>query len=229
MNQKRNYQKEMEKVIDGFGGEKKKLLLHSCCAPCNSAVLEKLQEIFDLTVFFYNPNITEKAEYERRIGEQRRLVEYFNEKNPQFPIKLMEGNYEPTKFLQMSKGLEKAPEGGERCYGCYGLRLEESARVAKEQGFDYFTTSLTISPMKNAEKLNTLGEQMAEKYGVSFLPSDFKKKEGYKRSIELSGELDLYRQDYCGCGFSKAESILRKQQKEQQNSLTEEKRIGGQM
>ena len=229
MNQKRNYQKEMEKVIDGFGGEKKKLLLHSCCAPCNSAVLEKLQEIFDLTVFFYNPNITEKAEYERRIGEQRRLVEYFNEKNPQFPIKLIEGNYEPAKFLQMSKGLEKAPEGGERCYGCYGLRLEESARVAKEQGFDYFTTSLTISPMKNAEKLNTLGEQMAEKYGVSFLPSDFKKKEGYKRSIELSGELDLYRQDYCGCGFSKAESILRKQEKEQENSLTEEKRIGSQM
>ena len=155
MNQKRNYQKEMEKVIDGFGGEKKTLLLHSCCAPCNSAVLEKLQEIFALTVFFYNPNITEKAEYERRIGEQRRLVEYFNEKNPQFPIKLMEGNYEPAKFLQMSKGLEKAPEGGERCYGCYGLRLEESARVAKEQGFDYFTTSLTISPMKNAEKLSS--------------------------------------------------------------------------
>lgn len=213
MNQKRNYQKEMEKVIDGFGGEKKSLLLHSCCAPCNSAVLEKLQEIFDLTVFYYNPNITEKGEYERRITEQRRLVDHFNEKNPDFSIRLIEGNYEPQKFLTMAKGLELVPEGGERCFGCYGLRMEETARVAKEGGFDYFTTSLTISPMKNAEKLNSLGEAMEEKYGVKFLPSDFKKKEGYKRSIELSQELELYRQDYCGCGFSKAESIRRKQEK----------------
>ena len=211
MNQKRNYQKEMEKVITGFQGEKKSLLLHSCCAPCNSAVLEKLQEIFELTVFYYNPNITEKAEYERRISEQRRLVEHFNQLHPQFPIALLEGNYEPEKFLTMSKGLELMPEGGERCYGCYGLRLEETARIAAEKGFDYFTTSLTISPMKNAEKLNELGEVMAEKYKVSFLPSDFKKKEGYKRSIQLSAELDLYRQDYCGCGFSKAESLRRKQ------------------
>ena len=212
MNQKRNYQKEMEKVIDGFGGERKTLLLHSCCAPCNSAVLEKLQEIFELTVFYYNPNITEKAEYERRITEQRRLVDHFNRKNPQFPIALIEGNYEPGKFLTMSKGLEQVPEGGERCFGCYRLRMEETARVAKERKFDYFTTSLTISPMKNAEKLNFLGEQMGEKYGISFLPSDFKKKEGYKRSIQLSAELDLYRQDYCGCGFSKAESLKRKLQ-----------------
>lgn len=212
MNQKRNYQKEMEKVIDSFKGDKKTLLLHSCCAPCNSAVLEKLQEVFDLTVFYYNPNITEKAEYERRIGEQRRLVEHFNSANPKFPIDLIEGNYEPQKFLTMAKGLEQVPEGGERCTGCYGLRMEETARVAKERGFDYFTTSLTISPMKNAEKLNTLGEQMAEKYGVKFLPSDFKKKEGYKRSIQLSADLDLYRQDYCGCGFSKAESLKRKEE-----------------
>ena len=211
MNQKRNYQKEMEKVIIGFQGEKKSLLLHSCCAPCNSAVLEKLQEIFELTVFYYNPNITEKAEYERRIMEQRRLVEHFNHLHPQFPIELLEGNYEPEKFLTMSKGLEVVPEGGERCYGCYGLRLEETARIAAEKGFDYFTTSLTISPMKNANKLNELGELMAEKYKVSFLPSDFKKKEGYKRSIQLSAELNLYRQDYCGCGFSKAESLRRKQ------------------
>ena len=212
MKQKRNYQKEMEKVIDGLGGEKKTLLLHSCCAPCNSAVLEKLQEVFDITVFYYNPNITEKEEYERRITEQRRLIEHFNKENPYFPIALIEGNYEPQKFLTMAKGMEQMPEGGERCYGCYNLRLEETARVAKEKGFDFFTTSLTISPMKNAEKLNLLGEQMAEKYGINFLPSDFKKKEGYKRSIQLSSELNLYRQDYCGCGFSKAESIQRKQE-----------------
>lgn len=212
MKQKRNYQKEMEKVIAGLGGEKKTLLLHSCCAPCNSAVLEKLQEVFDITVFYYNPNITEKEEYERRITEQRRLIEYFNKENPCFSIALIEGNYEPQKFLTMAKGLEQMPEGGERCYGCYNLRLEETARVAKEKGFDFFTTSLTISPMKNAEKLNLLGEQMAEKYGINFLPSDFKKKEGYKRSIQLSSDLNLYRQDYCGCGFSKAESIKRKQE-----------------
>ena len=218
MNKKRNYQKEMEKIINGFLGEKKTLLLHSCCAPCNSAVLEKLQEIFHVTVFYYNPNITKKAEYERRVREQRRLVEHFNKENPHLPIALIEGKYEPEKFLKMSKGLETEPEGGSRCSGCYGIRLEETARMAKEKGFDYFTTSLTISPMKNAEKLNCLGEAMAEKYGVNFLPSDFKKKEGYKRSIQLSQELNLYRQDYCGCGFSEAESIRRKQEKGKQEA-----------
>ena len=199
MNQKRNYQKEMEKVIDGFGGEKKTLLLHSCCAPCNSAVLEKLQEIFDLTVFFYNPNITEKAEYERRIGEQRRLVEYFNEKNPQFPIKLMEGNYEPAKFLQMSKGLEKAPEGGERCFRCYALRLEKTAKEAKNGEFDFFTTTLTISPLKNAAKLNEIGEEMAARYQTSFLPVAV--------SYKITGKHTLPRKPSNECTASQMRSL----------------------
>lgn len=205
----RNYQKEMEKIIDGLSGEKKSLLLHSCCAPCSSAVLEKLQEIFEITVFFYNPNISESEEYRKRVEEQKRLILAFNQKNPAYPIKILEGNYEPQEFYDIAKGLETCPEGGERCFRCYALRLEKTAEVAKEGKYDYFTTTLTISPLKNAAKLNEIGEEMAGKYGTAFLPSDFKKKEGYKRSIELSKEYDLYRQNFCGCAFSKAESLKR--------------------
>lgn len=205
----RNYQKEMEKMIEGLRGERKSLLLHSCCAPCSSAVLEKLQEIVEVTVFFYNPNISEEIEYRKRVKEQKRLIEAFNEKNPKCPIKITEGDYKPEEFYQIAKGLEKCPEGGERCFRCYALRLEKTAQLAKEQGFDYFTTTLTISPLKNAGKLNEIGGEMAEKYKTTFLPSDFKKKEGYKRSIELSKEYDLYRQNFCGCAFSKAESLKR--------------------
>lgn len=205
----RNYQKEMEKIIERLSGEKKSLLLHSCCAPCSSAVLEKLQEIFEITVFFYNPNISEAEEYRKRVEEQKRLIYEFNQKNPVCPIQIVEGNYEPQEFYDIAKGLEQCPEGGERCFRCYGLRLEKTAQLAKEGGYDYFTTTLTISPLKNAAKLNEIGEQMAEKYETSFLPSDFKKKEGYKRSIELSKEYDLYRQNFCGCAFSKAESLKR--------------------
>lgn len=205
----RNYQKEMERIIEGLRGEKKSLLLHSCCAPCSSAVLEKLQEIFEITVFYYNPNISEDTEYRKRVEEQKRLIEAFNRKKPDCIIKIIDGDYEPQEFYAIAKGLENCPEGGERCFKCYALRLEKTARLAKELKFDYFTTTLTISPLKNAVKLNEIGEEMALKYETSFLPSDFKKKEGYKRSIELSREYGLYRQNFCGCAFSKAESLKR--------------------
>ena len=202
----RNYQKEMEKIVGEFSGEKKTLLLHSCCAPCSSAVLEKLQEIFEITVFFYNPNISLDAEYQKRIEEQRRLIEEFCKKKPSHPIRIIEGEYQPQEFYAVAKGLETCPEGGERCFGCYRLRLEKTAKEAKMGGYDFFTTTLTISPLKNAVKLNEIGEELAETYGCRFLPSDFKKKEGYKRSIELSKEYELYRQDFCGCIYSKEES-----------------------
>ena len=209
MKNHKNHQKEMERIIGGLQGEKKSLLLHSCCAPCSSAVLEKLQEIFEITVFFYNPNISESLEYTKRVEEQKRLIEAFNHKNPLCPIKIIEGNYEPLEFYEIAKGLENCPEGGERCFKCFALRLEKTALLAKKESFDFFTTTLTISPLKNADKLNEIGESMAAKYETVFLPSDFKKKEGYKRSIELSKEYDLYRQNFCGCAFSKAESLKR--------------------
>lgn len=207
----RNYQKEMEKIIEGLQGKRKSLLLHSCCAPCSSAVLEKLQEIFEITVFYYNPNISEDTEYRKRVEEQKRLIEAFNQKKPFHLIKMIDGDYEPQEFYKIAKGLETCPEGGERCFKCYALRLEKTAQLAKEGVYDYFTTTLTISPLKNAAKLNEIGEEMAAKYETAFLPSDFKKKEGYKRSIELSKEYDLYRQNFCGCAFSKAESLKREQ------------------
>ena len=202
----RNYQKEMEKIIEGLGSQRKSLLLHSCCAPCSSAVLEKMQEIFEITVFYYNPNISEDEEYRKRVEEQKRLIEVFNLKHPACPIRMIDGDYEPQEFYKIAKGLERCPEGGERCFRCYALRLEKTAMLAKEGNYDYFTTTLTISPLKNAAKLNEIGEEMAEKYQTTFLPSDFKKKEGYKRSIELSKEYDLYRQNFCGCAFSKVVS-----------------------
>lgn len=206
----RNYQKEMEKIIDKLQGERKRLLLHSCCAPCSSAVLEKLQEVFEVTVFFYNPNISEDSEYQKRVVEQKRLIEAFNKKNPTCPIYMIDGDYQPQKFYEIAKGYESCPEGGERCFRCFALRLEKTAQLAKEGSYDFFTTTLTISPLKNAVKLNEIGEEMAKQYECTWLPSDFKKKEGYKRSIELSKEYDLYRQDFCGCAFSKAESLKRK-------------------
>lgn len=209
----RNYQKEMEKIIGGLQEERKSLLLHSCCAPCSSAVLEQLQKIFHITVFYYNPNISEWEEYEKRVEEQKRLIAEFNEKNQDYPIGIIDGDYEPQEFYTIAKGLENCPEGGERCFRCYALRLEKTAQMAKEGAYDYFTTTLTISPLKNAHKLNEIGEEMAIKYETSFLPSDFKKKEGYKRSIELSKEYDLYRQNFCGCIYSKIESLRREENK----------------
>lgn len=204
---KRNYQKELDKLLEGLVKEETpgKLFLHSCCAPCSSYVLEYLSKYFQITVFYYNPNITASTEYFKRVEEQKRLIGILNEQGGGYPISVVEGEYEPLVFLEMAKGLEECPEGGERCFRCYELRLGETARRAAKQQADYFATTLTISPLKNAQKLNEIGEKLAEAYGVPWLPSDFKKKEGYKRSIELSAQYDLYRQDYCGCAFSKAE------------------------
>ncbi len=203
---KRNYQKELDKIIEKIQGkEVPKLFLHSCCAPCSSYVLEYLSPYFQITVFYYNPNITASAEYFKRVEEQMRLIELLNQRQGHYMITVIEGDYLPQCFLEMAQGLEECPEGKERCFGCYRLRLEETAKRAKEVGADYFATTLTISPLKNAEKLNEIGEELAVKYEIPWLPSDFKKKEGYKRSIELSLEYGLYRQDYCGCVFSKLE------------------------
>lgn len=201
--QKRNYQKELEKVIDNIikTGSKPSLLLHACCAPCSSYVLEYLTRYFDITLFYYNPNISPESEYLYRTSELHRLV-----KEMGVEVKIIDGEYEPWLFEDISKGLENEPERGARCMKCYRLRLEHSAQIAKEQGFDYFTTTLSISPMKNADALNSIGAALADKYGVRYLFSDFKKREGYKRSIELSREYNLYRQNYCGCRFSKQQS-----------------------
>ena len=208
MNQnKPQYHKEMEKIIEGFGGKRPKLLLHSFCAPCSSGVLVPLQEVFELTVYYYNPNLSEWEEYNKRAREQKKLIDALNGEKPDFPIGIIEEVYEPEQFYERVRGLEDCPEGGERCFLCYGLRLEKTARKAKEEGYDFFTTTLTISPLKNAEKINTIGKRLEEKYKVAFLPSDFKKKEGYKRSIELSRKYELYRQNFCGCVYSKAEGL----------------------
>lgn len=197
-----NYQKKLEKIIETISKEEKpkRLLLHSCCAPCSSYVLEYLSQYFEITVFYYNPNISPETEYRMRVEEQQRLIQQMPLKHP---VSFLEGTYCPDYFYNMVKGLEDVPEGGERCFLCYRMRLEESAKIARENGFDYFTTTLTISPLKNAQKLNKIGQELAEKYEVPFLPSDFKKKNGYKRSTELSREYGLYRQNYCGCVFSK--------------------------
>ena len=204
-----NYQKELEHLIDKLPDHHRRLFLHSCCAPCSSYCLEYLRQYFDVTVFYYNPNISFLEEYRHRVEELKRLVSTLNEeaKGSEMlnQIALLEGTYEPEKFFEATKGLEDCPEGGERCFICYELRLREAARLAAEGGYDFFTTTLTISPLKNAQKLNEIGSQLAEEYHVACLPSAFKKKGGYLRSIELSRQYDLYRQDYCGCVFSKRE------------------------
>lgn len=199
-----NYQKELEKELQKLEKEDRipRILLHSCCAPCSSYVLEYLSAFFEITVFYYNPNIYPDSEYTKRVEEQQTLID---DMTFQYPVSFIEGNYDTVKFYEMAKGLEQVKEGGERCFRCYELRLRETAKLAAKQGFDYFTTTLSISPMKNAQKLNEIGAQLAGKYGVPYLFSDFKKKNGYKRSIELSGEYGLYRQDYCGCVFSMKE------------------------
>lgn len=198
---KKNYQKEMEKVLlqCSNGDRVPSLLLHSCCAPCSSYVLEYLSEYFEITVFYYNPNIYPDTEYRMRVLEQQRLI---SEMYCVHPIHFLEGEYEKERFYQMTAGMETMEEGGSRCFLCYELRLREAAAKAKEGGFDYFTTTLSISPMKNAEKLNEIGLSLENEFGVTYLQSDFKKRNGYKRSIELSQQYGLYRQDYCGCQFS---------------------------
>jgi len=190
-------------------GRRPKLLLHVCCAPCSSYCLEYLRQYFDITVFFYNPNITEEPEYILRRDEEIRLIGEFNADGNDFtPINYIIGNYDKDYFFNQVKGLEMCPEGGDRCRVCFKMRLDESARVAAEGKYDYFTTTLTISPLKNAAVLNEVGEQCAKNHGTQFLPSDFKKRNGYKRSIELSNEHNLYRQDYCGCVFSKRDKMV---------------------
>lgn len=194
-----NYDLEMEKQIKDIS-EGTKLLLHACCAPCSSAVLERLGNYFEVYIFYYNPNITDKNEYDKRVEEIKKLISLIDTK---YKVSLIEGNYEPAKFMEMAKGLESEPERGKRCYKCYSLRLEETAKIADELGFNYFCTTLTLSPHKNSNWINEIGKNLDNKYQAHYLYSDFKKKNGYKRSIELSKIYDLYRQDYCGCVYSK--------------------------
>ena len=206
---KRNYQKELEARISYHKarGEIPTLLLHSCCAPCSSYVLEYLTQFFHVTVLYYNPNIYPAQEYEHRVNEQQQFIQ-------EFPMKhaadFIEGPYETERFYEMAKGMEDLPEGGERCFACYELRLAKTAVYAKRLGMDYFTTTLSISPMKNAQKLNEIGERLAAVYGVAYLYSDFKKKNGYLRSTQISKEYGMYRQDYCGCIFSMQEREKKK-------------------
>ena len=197
----RNFQRELDKILEQLTVTPR-LLLHSCCAPCSSYVLEYLRQYFKITVFYYNPNISMEAEYQKRVTEQKRLIDAYNQLDSGYSISVIEGDYEPEIFYAAAKGLEQCPEGGERCFACYELRLRKTAELAKELEQDYFTTTLTISPLKNAAKLNEIGESLAQQYQIPWPPSDFKKKNGYKRSIELSAEYDLYRQNYCGCVYS---------------------------
>ena len=221
-----NYQKELDKIIESLQkeGRRPSLLLHSCCAPCSSYCLEYLSQYFDITVYYYNPNITEEEEYRLRVAEQQRLIAEFS------GVKFEEGPYDPKSFFEIAKGLEMVPEGGERCFRCYELRLRQAVEAARTGGYDYVTTTLTISPLKNSKKLNEIGQELTGRKqdeqpvaivdtddesqyrsSLSWLPSDFKKKNGYKRSVELSAQYDLYRQDYCGCIYSREESERRKQ------------------
>lgn len=237
MPDKRNYQRELEILLqelgekseaDGCGTDGQaarfsygaradraemgvpRLLLHSCCAPCSSYVLEYLSDYFSITDFFYNPNIEPEAEYRHRELELSRLI---GQMHPKHAISFVRGNYDPAHFHEAVRGLEQIPEGGARCFACYRLRMEEAARLAAEGGYNYFTTTLSISPLKNAAKINEIGEDLERKYGVKHLPSDFKKKGGYQRSIMLSRMYGLYRQDYCGCVYSRAEREREKQRR----------------
>ena len=208
-----NYQKELEKIIASLK-EPPKVFLHSCCAPCSSYCMEYLRQYFDVTVFYYNPNIMNEEEYRKRVKEQQRLIDVYNRLEQTEEgillrkIDFVEGRYDVENYLATVKGLEDTPEGGSRCGRCFELRLRETAKVAKELNMDYFTTTLTISPLKNAQLLNEIGNRIGEEVGIAFLPSDFKKNNGYLRSIELSKEYDLYRQDYCGCEFSKRKEYI---------------------
>ncbi|WMJ23524.1 epoxyqueuosine reductase QueH [Paludicola sp. MB14-C6] len=197
-----NYQKMLDSELETINKENRTptLLLHSCCAPCSSCVLEYLSEYFNITIYYYNPNIYPEQEYYRRLQEQIDFIAKLNTKNA---IQLIQGDFNTDAFYTIAKGFEEEKEGAERCFRCYELRLREAAILAKEKGFDYFTTTLSISPHKNAEVLNQIGKKLSEEFNIAYLYSDFKKKNGYKRSIELSKEYNLYRQDYCGCVYSK--------------------------
>ena len=194
-----NYELEMEKQIEKIP-KGTKLLLHACCAPCSSAVLERLTEYFNISIFYYNPNISSYEEYKKRLDELKRFVEECPKVNS---IEVIEGKYEPEKWEEIAVGLEDEPERGRRCFKCYKLRLEETVKYASENNYPYFCTTLTLSPHKNSDWINEIGEEFNNKYNTNYLYSDFKKKNGYKRSIELSRKYNLYRQDYCGCIYSK--------------------------
>ncbi len=210
----RNYAKELERLIQKLRQEGKvpRLLLHACCAPCSSAVLEYLSQYFAITLLYYNPNIAPLEEYQKREAELRRLVSQMKFTHP---VELLPCQYDGQAFVQAARGLEGEPEGGKRCEACFRLRLRYAAQEAARLRFDYYTTTLSISPMKNAPLLNQLGEEIGREFGVAHLPSDFKKKDGYKRSVQLSKEYDLYRQDYCGCAFSKAQRQREKEEREE--------------
>jgi hypothetical protein len=206
MENKINYQKELEKEIRKWSELEvcPTILLHSCCAPCSSYCMEYLSKYAKITAFYYNPNITDRAEYEHRVAELQRLIEEMFKKDSEvYKPNFLEGEYNPDAFYNIAKGLESEPECGRRCIKCYELRLRETAEEAVRGGYDYFTTTLTISPLKDAQILNRLGIKLGEEYGVKYLPSDFKKNGGYQRSIELSRDFNLYRQNFCGCEYSK--------------------------
>lgn len=209
MEAKRNYQLDMEKVLAGLT-KRPRLLLHVCCAPCSTAVLERLAPYFDITAYYDNPNIDTGEEYERRKREEERFAEAAGF------ARVEAAPYEPEAFYLAARGLEKEKEGGARCEKCFILRLSRAARYAAQNGYDFFTTSLTISPLKNAALLNRIGEEAGQKHGVRFLPSDFKKKNGYRRSVELSKQFGLYRQDYCGCVYSKMERERQKKERQRE-------------
>lgn len=201
---KTNYQLKLEEIIKKEEGKIPTLLLHSCCAPCSSYVLEYLSKYFKITIVYYNPNISPKEEYDKRLEEQKRLIGELKTINP---VTLDECDYDNAVYEQTIKGLEKEPERGSRCTKCFRLRLEYTVKKAKELGFDYFGTTLSVSPYKNSNLLNEIGKELSDKYNIPYLYSDFKKKEGYKRSIELSRIYNLYRQDFCGCKYSKRKDI----------------------
>lgn len=227
-----NYSKETEKIMERMRreGRAPRLLLHVCCAPCSSHCLEYLREVFNVTVYYFNPNISVPAEYQKRLSEEKRLIAEYNRQvreqdfdgmhstTAAHEIEIMEAPYDPRSFFEAVKGYEACPEGGDRCTICFEQRLRKTAEAAREGGFDFFTTTLTISPLKDAQRLNAIGLRMAEEYGVPFLPSDFKKKDGYKRSIELSGRFDLYRQNFCGCIFSRIEQEQRVRERMQKSA-----------
>ena len=196
---KTNYDIVMQNIIDNLEGTKK-LLLHSCCAPCSTACISKLSDYFDITVFYYNPNIDTEDEYIKRKEEEKRFVAEYKSKNK---LDCIDIGYDHSTFLSIAKGKESLPEGGERCFACYRERMRTTALYAKEHGYDYFATTLTLSPLKNAQQLNEIGLELEKEIGIKYLPSDFKKRDGYLTSIRMSAEYNLYRQNYCGCEFSK--------------------------
>lgn len=219
-----NYQLELESILNSIDTDKyvPTLLLHSCCGPCSSYILEYLSSYFRITVFYYNPNIYPSEEYWFRVEEQQKIIDLTNAK---YPINMISGKYETDRFYDLVRGLEDLKEGGERCKKCYELRLLEAAKICKSEGFDYFTTTLSISPHKNSQVLNEIGNKVADKIGVRHLPADFKKNNGYKRSCEITRQHGMYRQEYCGCVFSKKEMEERIRQKEEREKIQEQKSI----